>query len=281
MNQTLPAMTSLQFRFLPNVTYNLDTAFLNGTIYSSRTINLTDSSHIVSFGHRTTSETVDSDYPKNVYMGLFNYDGIGLLHESFKLYINNTRRDFGFNTIEGDINIIHVMDYFNSTLFLRTVNMSGLTEYNIQVAIFTVFIINSYTNQSIQVELERTNYGETIIFLLHPQSGVSINLLPSVEYELTAFYLTGLGDRDKIESVVVDLSADDDYTTIEFGFYSAPIADIPPAMALEFRYLIAIGIGILILATIIAVVSIYYMRKDKTPQRVKDKYNKTPRKTGY
>lgn len=220
MEQLIPATTSLLYRFIPNINYSINVYYLNDTIYSTRTINLTSNNQIESFGIPTTPPTTP-EYPKDVYFSIFNYDGLGLDHDMLKLYLDNSRKDFGFNKIENETVSVMVKDFFNVTLFSSSANMSGVYEYNIQITLYTVFIINNY-NRTIQVEFERSN--SSFMFVLGSRSGVSVKMLPNVTYTVTAYENNGT----KIKSVQTDL--DEEYVVIDFGFYDFELPVIPPSV---------------------------------------------------
>ncbi|GAH32875.1 unnamed protein product, partial [marine sediment metagenome] len=131
---------SIQFRFIANVTYNIDTAFLNGTIYSSTSVNLTDQVHIVSFGHRTT--TTISEYPRDVYISAYTQDGFGIDYNLLRFYLNGNRTDFGFTTIETDMNNITIMDYLNTSIYSSMVNFSGIYEFDALVTLWHIKLFN-------------------------------------------------------------------------------------------------------------------------------------------
>jgi len=138
MAQIIPKQFGFMYRFLPNIEYNITVYFINTTLYSSRIVNLTDNSHIESFG----IPTQPSEYPKNVYFGVYTTTGLGINHDLVRFYIDDVRTDFGFNRIEDMIVLLTVKDYFNTTLFNQYINTSGIYEYNILITLFSLKIKN-------------------------------------------------------------------------------------------------------------------------------------------
>ena len=137
MNQLIPASSALLYRFIPNINYTINATYVNGTVYSSRMINLTENSQTESFGIGEPEE-----YPKNVYFGVYTATGLGINHDLLKFYIDNVRADFGFNRIENEIVNITVKDYFNTTLLTQLINTSGIYEYNILITLYSLKIKN-------------------------------------------------------------------------------------------------------------------------------------------
>ncbi|GAH32873.1 unnamed protein product, partial [marine sediment metagenome] len=170
----------------------------------------------------------------------------------FKLYINGERRELGFNTISQDVNTIAVVDFFNSTLYSQSVNLSthqtdGIGEYSFSVVVYTVFVVNNF-NRTIQIEYERNGYADTTIFVLHSRAGVQLKLLPNVEYEITAYEMDEIDNDFKIDSVVIDLGgAEDDYTIVEFGFFEQSLPNDPLPLIADMRNLLWVLIFIIIL----------------------------------
>ncbi|MBY9008822.1 MAG: DNRLRE domain-containing protein, partial [Candidatus Lokiarchaeota archaeon] len=138
MNQLIPVSSALLYRFIPNVNYSIQLTFLNDTIYSIRNINLTSNNQIESFGVPYAPE----EYPKDVYFGAYTSTGLGVDFNLLRLYIDGTRTNFGFNTIENAIIDVVVKDYFNSTLFDDNIDTTGIYEYNILVNLFSLKILN-------------------------------------------------------------------------------------------------------------------------------------------
>ncbi len=158
MNQLIPSSSALFYRFIPNVNYTINATYINGTVYNLRTINLTENSQIESFGVPTTS----SEYPKDVYFGIYTTTGLGVDRDLLRFYIDGDRFDFGFNRISSENVTLLVRDYFNSTLFNQEVNTSGIYEYNMLITLYSLKIKNEardVTNYTLSLgALETTGY---------------------------------------------------------------------------------------------------------------------------
>ena len=138
MNQLIPSSSALLYRFIPNINYTINATYVDGTVYSIRTINLTDNSQTESFGVPTQPE----EYPKNVFFGVYTTMGLGIDHNLLKFYIDGDRADFGFNTIEDMIIQLTVKDYFNTILFNQYINTSGIYEYDILITLYSLKVKN-------------------------------------------------------------------------------------------------------------------------------------------
>ena len=101
-----------------------------------------------------------------IYFGLFNFDGLGLNRDLFRFYIAGLRTDFGFNTLRTDSVNLRVEDYFNQSLYDRTVYLRNYTEYNLYVEVWNL-IINSNYSWNVRMEIERN--AITITQIIPPQ----------------------------------------------------------------------------------------------------------------
>ncbi len=237
MEQILPKQFGLTYRFLPNVEYNITIYFTNATLYDSRIINLTDNSHIESFG----TPTITPEYPKNVFFGIYNYDGLGIYENTFKFYIDNNRTDFGFNRIENMIINLVVKDYFGYTLYDSNINTSGIYEYDIQVEVYTLIVVNNF-NRTIKIEIERGS--SNISFIVGSTAGIQMRMIKDVNYTISAYENNG----DLIKEKNVKLT--DDYKVIEFGFYKTEVPEIPKPITVNLEtwfWFITICVGIYII----------------------------------
>ncbi len=138
MTQLIPATSALLYRFIPNVNYTINATYVNGTVYNIRTINLTENNQIESFG----TPTRPSEYPKDVYFGIYTTTGLGLDHDLLRFYIDGNRTDFGFNRITDEIITIVVKDFFNTTLIDQIINTSGIYEYDILITLYSLKVKN-------------------------------------------------------------------------------------------------------------------------------------------
>jgi hypothetical protein len=205
--------------------------------------------------------TLNSTYYE-VYFALFNYDGLGLDKDLFRFYLNGVRREFGSITIKQDLNSLLVKDYFNQTLFSRSVNLDGYTEYNINVEVYNLIINNNYTH-SIRLKIERN--GIEIEQIIPEQSGINYRFLPGVEYELTTYFTNGT----KIESRTIEL--EENNQIVSFGFFSE---GFKPQKLVNFTNSIMIFFSVITgIVVIIAAIVIYLdrsLRKEKGKPKKKE-----------
>lgn len=180
-----------------------------------------------------------------VYFSLFTYDGFGVNHDFVRFYINNARKDFGFNTLKQDTNTLKILDYFNATLFNSNINLKQFTEYNIYIEIYTMIIFNNYSH-SIKIAIERNDIEfEQII---DAQFSMPYRMLPNVEYIVSIYYLNGT----LLEEREVEL--DENNKIVPFGFYSEKVPYYPSFdnTSITIVLIILIFIGIISLPTYFA-----------------------------
>ncbi|MCP4651526.1 MAG: LamG domain-containing protein [PVC group bacterium] len=221
MSQILPNEMSLPYRFLPNINYTIFIKFLNDTVYDEKVINLTTNGQIESFG--VTEEYPEGvelpEYPKDVYIGVYEATGLGIDFNMVKLYINGTRTDFGFSTFGSDaMTNVTVKDYFDSILFTTMLNVTGIYEYNIEITLFTLKIKNEAT--------EYANY--TLAFGSHSTEGFILSE-EIIEFQLSSQTYTFIyrnSENNQTLSTVIDLDdnkvfiIDSTYRDIYFSLYT-------------------------------------------------------------
>ncbi|KKL74411.1 hypothetical protein LCGC14_2065160, partial [marine sediment metagenome] len=76
----------------------------------------------------------------STYFSLYDQNGVRLDDSLFSLYLNGTRKDFGFVVLETNSTLILVQDFLNVTVFNQVIALSGLNEYNIIITIFELQI---------------------------------------------------------------------------------------------------------------------------------------------
>ena len=249
---------SLNKYILSNSTYNC--TWINGENIASTFYDITlDENYIL---------TLNSSYFE-VYFGLFTYDGLGLDRDTVRFYINNVRKDFGFNTLTQDTNTLLILDYFNQTLNSTIVNLRTFTEYNIYIDIYTLYIFNNYTH-IIEVEIERNDIE--IFCTIAPQTFFPYRFLPNIEYQIKTFHTNGT----KLDEL--DLEFKENGQIVSFGFFSAEVLapELSPDPAIiTFILIIALGFVVIIL--------LYNRTKQKItdiPIRLREEYidKKKPKK---
>jgi len=94
----------------------------------------------------------------STYFSLYDQGGVRLEDFLFSLYINNTRKDFGFVELESDDILILVQDFLNVTVFNQTVTITGIAEYNIIITVFELQI------RHLGREISNVSISETVTF---------------------------------------------------------------------------------------------------------------------
>ena len=181
--------------------------YINKENYQLYTVNIS------LLNHRTI--TLNSTYYQ-VYFSIFNYDGLGLDQSIVRFYINNERKDFGFNTLKHDTVNLKILDFFNATLYDQDVNLRGYTEYNIPVEVYTLIVINNYTH-SIIIKIKRTGSSAILKEVIPAQTGIPYRFLPEIEYEISCYYTNETLIEEK------DVKLNKDPKLVSFGFYSTEL----------------------------------------------------------
>jgi hypothetical protein len=190
----------------------------------------------------------------DVYFSIFNFDGLGLDPSTIKFYINNERRDLGFNILTQDVNNIMVYDFFNASLFNQDLSLSGVRECNIPVEVYTLAIINEY-NRTIKIEIERESSTYTLEQIIPSRSGLEYRFLPDIEYTISAYEINGT----LLETETIELESQ--YMEVDFGFYQEEMPIIPEPFD-ETNYMVVFWV--FIFAVILAIVGFgLYYRKTK------------------
>ena len=197
----------------------------------------------------------------DTYFAIYNFDGLGLSQDLVKFYVNNERRDFGFNTMTQNTNNLRVLDYFNSTLYDQDVDLSGVNEYNILVEVYTLIINNNYS-ESVKLEIEFNSIE--IKQVIPSQSGLSFRFLPNVEYDISIY------DMNETLLETKNVTLDSNWKTVSFGFYSVDVYPDPLPILNSFQILIFFGFFVLGIFAIVIVLYVYWKReKSRVPEQLK------------
>ncbi|KKN47245.1 hypothetical protein LCGC14_0664660, partial [marine sediment metagenome] len=173
--------TGLNFSMAPNTI----TSFILG----SSTYNVTwingENGAVITYDINLNTDyilTLNSTY-YGVYFALLDQGGVRLDDSLFSLYINASRKDFGFVVLESDDVLIVVRDYLNFTVFNNVVTLTGISEYNINITIFELQI-RHLARISGNVSIAETTTHNFINFSMSPDSLTSYMLADSV-YNVT------------------------------------------------------------------------------------------------
>ncbi|MFW9874998.1 MAG: hypothetical protein ACFFG0_17970 [Candidatus Thorarchaeota archaeon] len=200
--------------------------------------------------------------PKEVYFGLYNYDGLGLESELFKFYINGSRADFGFNLIRGSYAKLLVTDYFDIIMYSETIPITLDTdEHDIQVTVFKLIINNNFSFV-LELHIERTGLDQEIVQTIPQISGIEIRLVPNVTYILTAYNINGtkLGEKE--------IFLNEDNEIVSFGFFEVTVPLDPTPL---FNSLLSLVFFILYFVGFIGLMIILYLRfRNKSVERRRD-----------
>lgn len=203
----------------------------------------------------------------NVYFSLFNFDGLGLENEITRFYINNVRKNMGFNTLTQDVNNLKILDFFNSTLYTQDINLRSYSEYNIYVEIWNLIIENQYKNQSIRIEIERDDI--VIEQVIQSQMSFNFRFLPEVIYEIRSYDLNGtLLDTKTIE-------LDKNNKIISFGFYSEEVPLDPTPIVNDIYTMFWVVVIICVIISVL--IFLHYRLKREVsniPEHVKARFDK-------
>ena len=242
--------------------YNLNyTNYENDQDYTD-TINLTDN----------YLYTVNSTY-FDVYFSIFNFDGLGLDPNLFRFYINNERKDFGFNTLIQDINNLVVRDFFNYTLKDTTIDLRPYTEYSLSVEVYTL-ILNNKFNRTVKFEITRSDTNIIFEQTINTVSSLSYRFLTDIIYTIDIYEINGIF----LEQHEVNLT--DNNMIVDFGFYSEvlPIDPTPIIFSYQVLFFFALGLFVVI---IVGVVLFVRLRKKSEEQISYQQYKNRKNNKGY
>jgi hypothetical protein len=213
----------------------------------------------------------------DVYIGLYNFYGIVNMEE-VRFYINDTRADFGFNTMKSDYINLKVLDFFNSTLYDETVYLKDLKEYSIFISAYTLIVNNEYNTQSIKIKITRG--GISVERIIESQGFTEFKLYANLKYYIVAYDLN--------DTVVdhTDVVLDEEFKTVDFGFYQADVTVDPTPIINTYANMVWVIVFIVII--LLAVAFFYYRvsrKYNRVPAEVKNRYRKRKtapnRKTSY
>jgi hypothetical protein len=209
-----------------------------------------------------------------LYVSCFNFDGLGLDTDWVRLYINNLRKDFGFNTMKYEWTHFVVMDFFNATLADELVYTRAFTEYNIYIQVYNLILNNNYTH-SIYITIERPNIDITIKQIIPAQSGISYRFLPNVDYIISYYHMNGT----KIGDTRITLETNNQI--VSFGWYTEEQVPTVPTKELIslagqmwLDILAIISCFIVVISFILYLLRKYY-KKNKEQQKYINNSNKT------
>ncbi len=184
---------------------------------------------------------------KNVYFALFSNDGLGIQQDAVRLYINGSRKAWGFVDVTGFANIT-VLDYVGDVQFSQITDLSNITEMNVFVNIATVIIQNSMRNESIAIAIRKNGIllqNQTI-----GQGNALIFRFTSGSYEINCTYANGT-----VEIRSLDVIGGTDLKTypMVFGLWTeAPLPENAstesPQNAIWAAVLIAVGFFVVLAA---------------------------------
>jgi len=146
-----------------------------------------------------------------VYFSIFNFDGLGLVPNFVRFYVNGVRKDFGDVILNQKFNELKVLDFFNNTLYDSVVDLSNKTEWNIYVEIYSITL---YNNCSFPIDLIVERNGFSISIEIQAESGLLYRFVPNVNYYISWSYTNGTFIDE------VEISFSESGQTVSFGIVS-------------------------------------------------------------
>lgn len=233
--------------------------------YSIYYIDDSNTNHTLNFTVNESKLVILNTTYHEVHFAYFDMSGLGLDSQSARFYINSERRDIGKNWIKGDSCNLKVLDYFNATLYNDDISLSGLTEFNIYLPIFTLLINNNYT-ESMKLTISRL--GIEFNSIIPAQSGLSFRFLANETYSAKIYYMNGTLADSKI------VLLDENYKDISFGFYSEPVSLTPEDIQMKYQDFLLWGLFAIIALTVVSVLFIQSKRELEKTQPRKSKSHK-------
>jgi len=148
----------------------------------------------------------------DVYFGLINQNEVRIDNSLFSLYINTTRKDFGFVVLETDDVLILVQDYLNITVFNQVVTLRNINEYDIVITIFE-FQIRHLAYENSNITLYETTSHNCLNFSMASDT-INKFILANSTYNIT--WVNG----ENSVSTIYDITLDENYIlTLDTTYY--------------------------------------------------------------
>ena len=195
------------------------------------------------------------EYPKDVYFSVYTGTGLAIQQQLVKFYINEVRKDFGYNRIENMTIIITIKDFFNTTLFNQMINTSGIYEYDMLINLFSLKIKNNaekivsyelilgsltetgslFPYEIVEYQLSSTNYElmwinnedgstGTFSFNLNEDKLYMINTTyHDVYFALYNFY--GIVNKEEVRFYINNTRSDFGFNTIKSDYVNLLVLD--------------------------------------------------------
>jgi len=153
-----------------------------------------------------------------VYFSIFNFDGIGLDNNFIRFYLNGRRSDFGDIELNMKYNNLLILDFFDNIIYNETVNLSGMTEWNIYVEMYNIEIRNTFS-YAIDLIFERNNF--TVNITIPAQFSLEYRFILGVNYTVSWYRSS---DDSFIGSTEVEFTKEN--LIISFGVVASLIPNI-------------------------------------------------------
>ncbi len=127
---------------------------------------------------------------KPLQISLFDESGFGVSVDNVRIYYDGTRTNGMVQTFDGTHHI-KVMDFFNSTLYDGTIDITAYTEFNVYLPIYTL-ILQNYSNETMQLIIEREGVPFAVIDQqIAGNTGYQFRFAKDLEYIVSWIYLNG------------------------------------------------------------------------------------------
>ena len=200
---------------------------------SLRSFLLGDSTYNITWLNNENSITITYDITLNIdyiltlnttyydiYFSLFDQNGVRLDDSLFSLYVNATRKDFGFVELESNDTLILVQDSLNITVFNQVISLSSISEYNIIITIFELQIRHLGFENSNLTLYEITTHNN-INFSMSPDS-LNKYMLSNSTYNCT--WINGENSISTLYNITLDenyiLTLNSTYYDVYIGLYN-------------------------------------------------------------
>ncbi len=178
-----------------------------------------------------------------VYFSIFSFDGLGLDPNFVRFYVNGIREDFGDVILNQKFNELHILDFFNNTLYESVVDLSNKTEWNIFVEIYSITLYNNYSHP-IELIVERN--GFSISVEIQAETGFLYRFVPNVNYSIRWNYINGTF----IDEIEIGFS--ESGQIVSFGIVSGVSFNVKSDdLLINLFWIISIVVGIVLISSII------------------------------
>ncbi len=171
----------------------------------------------------STRYVINSSY-HTVYFSAFANDLLGIPQDSVRLYINNTRKEWGPVEILGNSHSVLVLDYFGSVQYSAIIDLSNCTEFNVFV---NYAIVNLQNNYNFTAYCRISKGGVMLTNVLLQSNWTTQFRFTTGTYTIRFYYENGTHIVDSYTNDATFTLNANDSKLVSFGFFSQYYGPVP------------------------------------------------------